>query len=101
MRTSHELVKMCLSDEPLQNLAVMCDYFNSFKYGNNDEILTIIYGVYQKLIKLDLINEKTLHNALLNDTLDEMIHKIYQDKKLYTYYYKYFCDNKIILSNKL
>ena len=94
-KTSEMLVKCCLRDELPDSMCVIADYFhiNSF----NEETFVILFGVYQGLVKYKGVNKELLHHCLLDNRLNELIHKTFKYRP--TGYYKMFCKNNINIIN--
>jgi hypothetical protein len=58
----------------------------------------VVLGVYQGMINYKSLDADTLHNCLLSNRLDELVHKQYKFRK--SGYYKMFCDMNISLKNR-
>jgi hypothetical protein len=72
MISSQILVKNCIDDILPNNPAVICDYFGMF---NTSKLkMDIIFGVYQEMVLYEQITAKILHNALLMNKLNRLIH---------------------------
>ena len=92
MTTSSLLVKYCFDDIIPQELSVLCDYFGLNNMYNYKKVETI-FGVYQGMVKLMEISAEELHQALVNDKLNEFIHDCYKNRK--SGYYNEFCKMNI------
>ena len=95
MTTTKNLIKCCLQDELPDSMGIIADYFHIDKF--NEEKFLILYGVYQEMIKYKGVDEKLLHNCLLDNRLNELIHKKFKYRP--TDYYKMFCENNINIIN--
>ena len=93
--TTEGLIKCCLSDELPDSLGIIADYFNIDEF--NKEKFLILYGVYQDMITEKGVDEKLLHNCLLHNRLNELIHKKFKYNP--TYNYNMFCENNINIIN--
>jgi hypothetical protein len=93
MSTADSLYECCMRDEPV-TLPVYLDYF-----GNASGLskTVIVLGVYQGMVQRGLVSAKLLHNCLLSNRLNELVHAKHKHKP--TYYYKEFCDMKLDLTN--
>ena len=93
--TTEGLIKCCLRDELPDRLGIIADYFNIDKF--NEETFLILYGVYQEMIKYKGVDENLLHNCLLHNRLNELIHKTFKYRP--TYCYDMFRENNINIIN--
>ena len=94
MTTAQSLVESCLKDEPV-NMTVFLDYFGNAR--KSDHVTTVL-GVYQMMVYRGVTAE-LLHNCLLSNRLNELVHAMYKHKP--TQYYLDFCKKKIDLTNKI
>lgn len=72
MISSQTLVKNCIDDIMPDSPAVICDYFGMF---NTSKLkMEIIFGVYYEMILHEKVTAKMLHNALIKNKLNKLIH---------------------------
>ncbi len=88
-RTSELLVEFRYLDLIPNNSTVMCDYFGRDNL-KNEENINWIWGVYEWLVKNKGVSADDLHDALISDKLNELIHKKYKNQK--SFYYNKFCE---------
>ena len=97
MSNAKELYKCCWRNEFPASFSIYSDYFGNAR--SRDELTTVL-GVYQGLVKRDLLSAEELHKNMMRGTLQKLITKKY--KKLgETGYYKNFVDMKLVLDNPL
>lgn len=97
-RTAESLIEACFLDD-LNELTdgAMCDYFGKDKAFSNmnmqnnsfTEYHIILFGTYQFLIKKNMVSSNELHQACLNNKLNELIHDKYKNCDN-EYYYTQF-----------
>ena len=97
MSNAKELYECCWRDEFPASFSVVCDYFGN---ARSREELTTVLGVYQGLVKRDLLSAQELHKNMVRGTLQKLITKKYK-KRGETCYYKDFVDMKLVLDNPL
>jgi len=72
MMSSTTLVKNCIDNELPTSPAVICDYFGMF---NTSKLkMDIIFEVYKEMVLRENMTAKILHNALLMNKLNKLIH---------------------------
>ena len=72
--TAESLMDVCARDE-IPDLPVLADYFGKALYSKNRrEDIMIIFGVYQGMYKTGGISAELLHNCLLSNRLNELVH---------------------------
>ena len=78
--TAQSLMDACARDE-IPDLPVLADYFGKALYSKNrhDDIM-IIFGVYQGMCKTGGISAELLHNCLLSNRLNELVHAKHQHR---------------------
>ena len=100
-KTSDILVNCIYKDLIPDDFSVLADYFGIHNLNilniNNYEYITNIFGMYQCLIKYGNITSNDLHNALINNSLDQMIHNIFNNALCSNSYYQEFCKYQIQL----
>ena len=95
VRNSKELVDCCLRDE-FPSFPTLVDYFGDALGDREKEV--VVLGVYQGLVNYKSLDADTLHNCLLSNRLDELVHKQYKFRP--SCYYKMFCDMDISLKDR-
>ena len=91
-KTIDFLAESCMADL-FPPLLVIANYFG-LDNADNEEHLSIVFGLYQGMIKIKGMNKNIVEKAFLNNQLDKLIHdsyKVYGSSK----YYKKFCDKKL------
>ena len=95
MTTAERLVMCCLWDELPNSMPIIADYFHINEF--NKEKFIILFGVYQGMVKYKGVKAELLHHCLLENRLNELIHKKFKYQS--TKYYKMFCDKNINIIN--
>ena len=95
--TAQSLMDACARDE-IPDLPVLADYFGKALYSKNqhDDIM-IIFGLYQRMCKTGGISAELLHNCLLCNRLNELVHAKHQHST--SGYWCMFQDKKLDLSD--
>ena len=93
MRNSDELVKACFLDL-LPSLPTLVDYFGNA--WQDEEKACIVLGLYQGLVKFRDVDSDTLHNSLMKNKLNDLVHSKYKNNE--SGYYNLFCNLKIDLN---
>ena len=75
----------------------LTDYFGNALTSGDEEDITIVFGVYQGMVKSGMSAE-LLHNCLLNDRLTELVHAKHKHRT--GYYYRGFCYKMLDLSDR-
>jgi hypothetical protein len=100
-KTSNILENCIYQDLIPDDFSVLADYFGIHNLNilniHNHEYITNIFGMYQCLIKYGNITSNDLHNALINNSLDKMIHNTFNNVLCSNSYYKEFCKYQIQL----
>jgi hypothetical protein len=87
--TAKELCDCCWSDE-IPSCPVLTDYFGHASTSGDEEDITIVFGVYQGMVKSG-VSAELLHNCLLSDRLNELVHAKHKHRTGYydrAFYYK-------------
>jgi len=93
IKTIDLLYETILNDDIIPS-PVIADYFG-FHNSSDDNKYSIIYGVYQGLIKCKGIPKQMLENCFMTNRLDELIHKKYIHHK--SKYYEDFVNKNITI----
>ena len=86
-----------LFDAVLKGSSIITPVFVDYFGMNNDQHYTVIYGIYEGLIKYKGISKKLIENCFMTNRLDELIHKKYTYHK--SGYYNDFCKKNIKIGN--
>ena len=91
-KTSDILIECCYKDL-IPPIPVIADYFG-IAY-RNEEDMCIVLGLYQGLVKFRGVKSDELHEAFLQNKLDELMHSKYRERK--SQYYMMFCERNLSL----
>ena len=94
--TAQRLYDSCVKGEPL-SYPVLIDYFGNAWHSENEDDISIVFGVYMGLIHQG-VSQKLLHNCLLTNRLNELVHA--KHKYHSGYYYTAFCHKKLDLTDR-
>lgn len=104
-RTSDILVNHLKLDLIPDDLSVLVDYFGIHNLKtlciNKNDYIQNIFGMYLCLVKYRNITSKDLHIALINNSLDQMIHNAFNNALCSNSYYQEFCKYQIQLQLQL
>ena len=79
MTTAEDLVKSCLRDEHV-SFPVYMDYFGN---ASEPDDITTVLGMYQRMV-LRGVTAELLHNCLLSNRLNELVHAMHTWKRIFT-----------------
>jgi hypothetical protein len=99
-RTSVLLEKYVYDDILPREINILVDYFGIHNIHDQSYINTI-FGIYSHLIKIMTIDADILHEALINNSLDNLIHSSYKNYHCNTKYYQDFCQYNIKLQKNI
>ena len=94
--TAKTLCDCCWSDE-IPPYPVLIDYFGNALSSGEEEDINIVFGVYQSIVKSG-VSADLLHNCLLSDRLNELVHAKHKHRT--GYYYRAFCYKMLDLSDQ-
>ena len=94
--TAQRLYDSCVKGEPL-SYPVLVDYFGNAMHSENEDDISIVFGVYLGLIQQG-VSPKLLHNCLLTNRLNELVHA--KHKYHSGYHYTAFCHKKLDLTDR-
>ena len=94
--TAQRLYDSCVKGEPL-SYPVLTDYFGNATQSESEDDIAIVFGVYMGLIQQG-VSPKLLHNCLLTNRLNELVHEKHKHHSGYAY--TAFCHKNLDLADR-
>ena len=97
MTRTADLLQECIYNDIIPSeISILVDYFGIHNI-NDEKYIKSVYGVYSYLIKFTNINADILHESLINNSLDNLIHSTYKNYHCNEKNYQDFCKYKVRL----
>ena len=98
METAKDLYHACMRDD-WPSFPTIVDFFGDAIRTPSHEVKAIVLGVYQGLVCHKDVSIELLHNCMMTNRLNELVHAKYKHQP--SDYYKCFCQMGINLNQKV